>query len=97
MSDILILGATGFTGELIARYLVNHPQRASSPFTLALGDQSRDELNEVAASLDLSTDSDLVVVVDLSDYTSVESAVVRAKVVVNAIGPYWESGDHVVR
>ena len=97
MSDILILGATGFTGGLIARYLVNHPQLTSSPFTLALGGRSRAKLNKVAISLGLSTKSDSIMVVNLSDYPSVESAVVRAKVVINAIGPYWKFGDYVVR
>lgn len=97
MRDILILGATGFTGELIARYLVNHPQRAFPSFTLALGGRSRDKLNKVATSLGLSADLDSIVVVDLSDYKSVESAVVRAKVVINVIGPYWKLGDYAVR
>lgn len=97
MSDILILGATGFTGNLVARYLVNHPQRALQPFTIALGGRSRDKLNKVAASLGLNADSDSIVVVDLSDYKSVEIAVVRAKVVINAIGPYWTFGGYVVR
>jgi short subunit dehydrogenase-like uncharacterized protein len=99
MRDILILGATDFTGGLIARYLADHPQRTSSPFTLALGGQSREKLNKIAISLGLSTNSDSIMVVDLSDYASVESAVVRAKVVINASasGPYWKFGDHVVR
>ena len=97
MSDILILGATGFTGKLIARYLINHPQRASSLFTLVLGGRSRDKLNKLAASLGLSTNADSTVVVDLSDYESVENAVVRVKVVINAVGPYWKFGDNVVR
>lgn len=97
MSDILVLGATGFAGKLIARYLANHPQRPSPSFTIALGGRSRKKLNEVAKSLGLSMDSDSIVVVDLSDYTSVENAVVRAKVVINAIGPYWKFGGRVVR
>ena len=97
MSDILILGATGFTGKLIARYLVNHPQRPSSQFTLSLGGRSREKLNEVAISLGSTANSDSIVVVNLSDYSSVESAVVGAKVVINAVGPYWKFGDNVVR
>jgi short subunit dehydrogenase-like uncharacterized protein len=97
MSDILILGATGFTGKLITRYLVNHPQRKSSPFTLVLGGRSRAKLNRLAMSLGLSTDPDSVVVVDLSDHWGVESAVARAKVVINAVGPYWKFGEYVVR
>lgn len=97
MSNILILGATGFTGTLIARYLVNHPQRAFPSFNLALGGRSRDRLNKLATSLGLGTNADTILVVDLSDYSSVESAVVRAKVVINAIGPYWKFGDNVVR
>jgi short subunit dehydrogenase-like uncharacterized protein len=97
MSDILILGATGFTGKLIARYLANHPQRASKPFTLTLGGRSRDKLNEVVGEIGLVTHSYSVAVVDLSDYSAVESAVTRAKVVINAVGPYWKFGEHVVR
>lgn len=98
MSDILILGATGFTGKLIARYLVNHPQRASSPFTITLGGRSRSKLTEVAKSLGLTTNPDPeIAVVDLLDYSTVESAVIRAKVVINAVGPYWKFGEHVVR
>ena len=76
MGDILILGATGFAGKLIARYLVNHPQRTSSPFTLTLGGRSRDKLTEVAKSLGLNIDSGSIMVVDLSDYPSVENAVI---------------------
>lgn len=97
MVDILILGATGFTGKLIARYIVNHPKRASSHFTLALGGRSREKLSDVATSLGLDTSPGSIVVVDLSDYSTVEQAVVRAKVVINAIGPYWRFGDSVVR
>ena len=97
MSDILILGATDFAGGLIARYLADHPQRTSSPFILALGGRSREKLNKLATSLGLSTDPNSIVVVDPSDYASVEGAVVRAKVVINAIRPYWKSGEHVVR
>lgn len=76
---------------------MNHPQRPSSPFTLALGGRSRDKLNEVAISLGSTANSDSIVVVNLLDYSNVESAVVRAKVVINAIGPYWKFGDNVVR
>jgi len=37
------------------------------------------------------------VVVDLLDYSAVESAVIQAKVVINAVGPYWKFGEDVVR
>lgn len=87
----------GFTGKLIVRYLANHPQRDTSNFTLLLGGRSRDRLNHVATSLGLSTDSESIVVVDLADYSGVENAVVRAKVVINAVGPFWKFGDNVVR
>jgi len=93
MCDVLILGATGFRGELIARYLINHPQRAFPSFTLALGGRSRDKPNKVAESLGLNTHPDSIVVVGLSDYKSVESVVARARVVINVIGPYWKSGE----
>lgn len=98
MSGVLIFGATSSTGKLIARYLVEHPQRTSSPFTITLGGQSRDKLSELATSLGLGIDSNPIAVVDLSDYSAVESAVVQVKVVINAISPSnWKFGEHVVR
>jgi len=50
-------------------------------------------LNKVTELLGLNMYLDLIVVVGLSDYKSVESIVAQARVVINVIGPYWKSGE----
>ena len=94
-SDILVLGATGFTGNLITRYLSVHPQR--SQFSLALGARSPRKLNALVKKLNLSEPSVKLVLVDVTDEVDVERAVCSARVVINTVGPYWLWGTPVVR
>ena len=93
-SDILLLGATGYTGGLITRYLSAHPQR--SQFTLALGARSPQKLNKLVEDLDLPK-SVKTVQVDVTKPDEVEAAVKGARVVINIVGPYWLWGTPVVR
>ncbi|RPD57921.1 hypothetical protein L226DRAFT_538874 [Lentinus tigrinus ALCF2SS1-7] len=92
--DILVLGATGFTGRLITRYLYNHPQRNS--FTFAIGIRSKAKGEELKKSLGID-DSVSIVQVDVNSYEDVEAAVKDTKVVINVVGPYWLWGTNVVR
>ncbi|KAI0697401.1 Saccharopine dehydrogenase-domain-containing protein [Cerioporus squamosus] len=93
-SDILVLGATGFTGRLITRYLYNHPQRAS--FTFAIGIRNKAKGEELKKSLGID-DSVKLVQLDVNRYEDVEAAVKDTKVVINVVGPYWLWGTNVVR
>ncbi|KAI0752784.1 Saccharopine dehydrogenase-domain-containing protein [Daedaleopsis nitida] len=94
MVDILLLGATGFTGRLVTRYLYNHPERSS--FTFAIGVRSAAKGEALRTSLGLD-ESVKVVQVDVSQYDTVARAVEDAKVVINVVGPYWSFGENVVR
>jgi short subunit dehydrogenase-like uncharacterized protein len=99
-TDILILGATGFTGKLITRYLSTHPQRTQ--FTLVIGGRSIVKLEELARNLNLNPDLHNqdgvgIVQVDLKDESALERIVKSARVIINAIGPYFLSGTPIVR
>ncbi|KAH9846480.1 Saccharopine dehydrogenase-domain-containing protein [Lenzites betulinus] len=94
MTDILILGATGLTGQRIIQYLASHPQRTS--FSLAIGVRSQSQDASLRKSLGLD-ESVQVLQLDVADYAQVEAAVRNAKVVINAVAPYWLSGTNVVR
>ncbi|KAF8808044.1 saccharopine dehydrogenase [Phlegmacium glaucopus] len=94
-SDILILGATGFTGKLITGYLSTHPQR--SQFSLALGARSPQKLKALVEKLNLSQSSVKLVQVDVTNEAEVERAVRSTRVVINTVGPYWLWGTPVVR
>ena len=95
MKGILVLGATGFTGRLIVRYLSSHPQYAEARISLALGGRDLTKLEQVARTLELQDNVELVKV-DLTVKDEVEEAVTKAKVIINAVGPYWLYGMHIV-
>ncbi|OJA20837.1 hypothetical protein AZE42_02498 [Rhizopogon vesiculosus] len=95
MVDILILGATGYTGRLIAQYLAAHPQRSSFTFGLAARSQSR--LENVVRGLNLPEGDIPTFIVDITKPSDVDAVVQHAKVVINTVGPYWRWGTSVVR
>ncbi|KAJ7099360.1 Saccharopine dehydrogenase-domain-containing protein [Mycena belliarum] len=92
-SVVLLLGATGFTGRLIAKYLYTHPDSAS--FTLALGARSKDRLDAVVSDLGLGSDVQLHVV-DVGRPEQIRAAVSSATVVINTVGPFWSWGTSIV-
>ncbi|KAF6760297.1 Saccharopine dehydrogenase-domain-containing protein [Ephemerocybe angulata] len=87
-SDILVLGATGFTGRLITRYLTSHRQK--SLFRLALGCAKLVEDEKVAEKVDE------LVTVDVSNFESLERAVKKTRIIINTVGPFWLYGTPVV-
>lgn len=92
--DILLLGATGYTGRLITKYLANHPQKAH--FSLALGARTASKLRTVAEECGLQNSVKLISV-DVTNPEDVENAVKQTRVVINTVGPYWTWGTPVVQ
>ncbi|EAU91742.1 saccharopine dehydrogenase [Coprinopsis cinerea okayama7 len=94
-TDIIVFGATGFTGRLITEYLATHPQKAL--FSLGVAARSESKLRGVLQELGLGESGIRTVTLDVTDPDSVERAVKAARVVVNTVGPYWRWGTPVVR
>ncbi|KAK2463055.1 hypothetical protein APHAL10511_004710 [Amanita phalloides] len=94
MPDIILLGFTGFTGRLIARYLLEHPQRGR--FTWAVAARSKSKLNAVADQLELPADVERVQL-DVTNADDVDRVVKTTRVVINAVGPFRLYGTSVVR
>ncbi|KAH7102867.1 saccharopine dehydrogenase [Auriculariales sp. MPI-PUGE-AT-0066] len=93
--DLLVLGATGYTGSLVLRYLVSHPNRAS--FKLAVGVRSSSKAESLLQSLAVEPSQVTVVELDVQNEVQVEAAVARAKVVINVVGPFWLYGTPVIK
>jgi len=95
--DIIVFGATGFTGEKTAIYLAN-----ASPADLkwAISGRSRGKLEDVRRKV-LETgrwkEADVgVVVADSGDKDSIDAMVSQARVIISTIGPYSKYGTPVV-
>jgi len=94
ITDIIVLGATGFTGRLITDYLAHHPQRAS--FTFSVAGRSQAKLEALRKGLGLDDSIDLVRL-DVTNEAQVEEAVKSARVVISTVGPFIYCGEMVLR
>jgi short subunit dehydrogenase-like uncharacterized protein len=95
-TDIIVLGATGFTGRLTTRYLAAHPQFKQGLFSFTIAGRSQSKLHTLVQQLSLPPTIHTIQV-DVTNETDVEKAVTSAKVVINTVGPYWLWGSLVVR
>ncbi len=90
--DIVLYGATGFVGKLIAKYLAN----SRAEIRVALAGRSLDRLHAVRNSLGAAAGDWRLIVADLSQPAALCAMAARTQVVVNAVGPYTRYGLPVV-
>ena len=88
--DVVVLGATGFTGALTAQYLARH---ADPGTRWAIAGRNRDKLRRTLETIGADVP---VIVADTSDAASMREMAERAKVVITTVGPYIEYGEPVV-
>jgi short subunit dehydrogenase-like uncharacterized protein len=94
--DIVLLGATGFTGALTAEYLAEH---APSGLRWALAGRNRAKLETVRdrlAKLDPALADLELIEADSGDRDSLDAMVRRTKVVISTVGPYQQFGEPLV-
>ena len=94
--DVVLFGATGFTGELTAEYLAAH---APGTTRWALAGRSADKLSRVRARLaeinPACADHGLIEA-DVGDAPSMRALADSARVVITTVGPYIEYGEALV-
>lgn len=93
--DIIVYGATGFTGRLVAEYLATQTFRDTRTPRWALAGRSLAKLEEVRASVGAPADTPLVVA-DADDPTSLRALAERTEVVLTTVGPYQLYGSELV-
>lgn len=94
--DIVVFGATGFTGELTAAYLAEH---APAGTRWALAGRSTSKLEAVRSRLAAINPAltDLALLhADVSDPDSIAAVAASTKVVITTVGPYLEYGEPLV-
>jgi len=92
--DIVVYGATGFTGELIAEYLAAHYRGNGDP-RWAMAGRSKDKLASVREAIGAPADTALIVA-DASDPTSLKAMVGQTKSVISTVGPYQHYGSELL-
>jgi short subunit dehydrogenase-like uncharacterized protein len=90
--DVIVYGATGFTGRLVAEYL----DGAYSDLRWAMAGRSADKLAQVRDEIGAAEDTPLVVA-DAGDPASLAAMAARTKVVLTTVGPYQAYGEPLVK
>ncbi|MBR1193334.1 trans-acting enoyl reductase family protein [Bradyrhizobium sp. AUGA SZCCT0160] len=92
--DIVVYGATGFTGQLVAEYLAAH-YKGDSNLKWAMAGRSKDKLATVRDAIGAPSDTPLIVA-DASDAASLKAMVNQTKSVITTVGPYLLYGNELV-
>jgi short subunit dehydrogenase-like uncharacterized protein len=87
--DVVVFGATGFVGRLVAGYLAGH---APAGVRVGLAGRSAQRLADVRARLGAVASAWPLLTADSGDPASVAALARAARVVVTTVGPYWRQG-----
>jgi short subunit dehydrogenase-like uncharacterized protein len=92
--DIVVYGATGFTGQLVAEYLAAN-YKGDANLKWAMAGRSKDKLATVRDVIGAPADTPLIVA-DSSDVGSLKAMVAQTKSVVTTVGPYQLYGNELI-
>lgn len=92
--DLVVHGATGFTGRLVVEYLLLH-YPAGSGLRWAMSGRSADKLAQVRDEVGAPADTPLVVT-DSSDTASLQALMAQTRLVLTTVGPYQLYGSELV-
>ena len=93
--DIIVYGATGYTGRLVAEHFVREYGGKDGGPKWAMAGRSMDKLEAVRDEIGAPKSTPLVVA-DADDPASLEAMCNRTKVVLTTVGPYQLYGDALV-
>jgi short subunit dehydrogenase-like uncharacterized protein len=95
--DIVVHGATGFTGRLVIEYLLSRPETGpNSGLRWAMGGRSAAKLAAVRDEVGAPADTPLVVT-DSDDPASLAALMARTRLVLTTVGPYQLYGSALVK
>ena len=92
--DIVVFGASGYTGRLVAEYLA--AEYGDTDLTWAMAGRSLDKLASVRTEMGIS-DAVALLEVDVDNPASVSEMVDACRVVITTVGPYQLYGDELVK
>ncbi|HKU04793.1 MAG TPA: saccharopine dehydrogenase NADP-binding domain-containing protein [Bradyrhizobium sp.] len=92
--DIVVYGATGFTGQLVAEYLAGH-YKGDSTLKWAVAGRSKDKLAAVRDAIGAPSDLPLIVA-DSGDPASLKAMVAQTRSVITTVGPYMLYGNELL-
>ena len=95
--DVIVWGATGFTGQLVAEYLAQ-TYGVGGELNWAMGGRSQEKLEQVRRDILPAGERDQLslVIADSNDPESLDAMVARTSVICSTVGPYARYGTPLV-
>lgn len=93
--DLVVFGASGFTGRLVVEYL-HRKTKSNGRLRWAVAGRSQAKLEQVLGDIGLTPGTRPVLVADSDDSESLEAIASRSKVVLTTVGPYAQYGSKLV-
>ncbi len=93
--DIIVWGATGFTGQLVAEYLLKQ-YGAGKAIKWAMAGRSQEKLQQIQAQLGEQAADIPLLVADSKDRQSLDALVSQTRVLLTTVGPYALYGSELV-
>ena len=95
--NIIVLGATGFTGQLVAKHLAQHAPTTLKWAIAGRSQQKLEQCKESLAPLLANRKSPGIVVVDSMNYDDCVRLVKRTTCLMTTVGPYARLGEAVLK
>ncbi|WP_304071260.1 trans-acting enoyl reductase family protein [Maricaulis maris] len=90
--DVVVFGATGFTGRLVAEYLAAE----HGAISWAMAGRSQSKLAEVRDLIGAPANTPLIIA-DSADTASLDAMAARTRAVITTVGPYQLYGEPLVK
>ncbi len=94
--DIVLLGATGFTGELTAAYLAEHAPHDARWALAGRNMQKLEAVRDRLTTIDPELKNLRLLLADSADAASLKELAESTRVVISTVGPYLEHGGPLV-
>ena len=94
--DLVLFGATGFTGGLTAEYLARNAPDGCRWALVGRNPQKLEQVRDRLAAIDASLGDLPLLVADAGDPASLRAVAEQARVVITTVGPYIEHGEPLV-
>lgn len=89
--DIVVMGATGFTGKCVVKFLATLTKEKYCDITWAIAGRSKEKLQNLSMELitqDIGVENRSIIECDIKNVESIERMLGMARVVINCTGPH---------
>lgn len=99
--DLVVFGASGFTGKYTVKHLNKISKEKSSNFTWGVAGRNKEKILKALAEVLGNEDAEIskipIIIADLGDVNSLNEMAKQAKVILNCCGPYRFYGEPVIK